>query len=49
MYRDRIRLNTLWGKVMSSEEAAMLIKDGMTIGMSGFTRSHWRSAPPPSR
>jgi succinyl-CoA:acetate CoA-transferase len=35
MYRGRIRLNTLWGKVMSPEEAAMLIKDGM----SGFTRA----------
>ena len=39
MYRDRIRLSTLWGKVMSPQEAAMLIKDGMTLGMSGFTRA----------
>jgi succinyl-CoA:acetate CoA-transferase len=46
MYRDRIRLNTLWGKVMSPEEAAMLIKDGMTIGMSGFTRAGDAKAVP---
>ncbi|WP_414474174.1 acetyl-CoA hydrolase/transferase family protein [Microvirga sp. M2] len=39
MYRDRIRLDTLRGNMMSPEEAAMLIKDGMTIGMSGFTRA----------
>ncbi len=39
MYRDRIRLKSLWGKVMGPEEAALLIKDGMTIGMSGFTRA----------
>jgi succinyl-CoA:acetate CoA-transferase len=46
MYRDRIRLNTLWGKVMSPEEAAMLIKDGMTVGMSGFTRAGDAKAVP---
>ncbi|OYV86524.1 MAG: propionyl-CoA--succinate CoA transferase, partial [Acidiphilium sp. 21-68-69] len=39
MYRDRIRLETLWGKVMSAEEAALSIRDGMVIGMSGFTRA----------
>lgn len=39
MYRDRIRLNSLWGKVVSPEEAASFIKDGMTVGMSGFTRA----------
>ncbi len=46
MYRDRIRLNTLWGKVMSAEEAAMLIKDGMVVGMSGFTRAGDAKAVP---
>jgi len=46
MYRDRIRLKTLWGKVMSPEEAAMLIKDGMTVGMSGFTRAGDAKAVP---
>lgn len=46
MYRDRIRLNTLLGKVMSPDEAAMLIKDGMTVGMSGFTRAGDAKAVP---
>jgi len=39
MYRDRILLKSLWGKVVGAEEAAMHIQDGMTVGMSGFTRS----------
>ncbi len=39
MYRDRIGLKSLWGKVVGAEEAALLIQDGMTVGMSGFTRS----------
>ncbi len=39
MYRDRIRLNSLWGRVMSPEEAALMIHDGMVVGMSGFTRA----------
>lgn len=39
MYRDRIGLKSLWGKVVGAEEAAMHIQDGMTVGMSGFTRS----------
>ncbi|WP_142847726.1 acetyl-CoA hydrolase/transferase family protein [Telmatospirillum sp. J64-1] len=46
MYRDRIRLASLWGKVMPPEEAALLIKDGMTIGMSGFTRAGDAKAVP---
>jgi succinate CoA transferases len=39
MYRDRIGLKSLWGKVVGAEEAALHIQDGMTVGMSGFTRS----------
>ncbi|WP_431858969.1 acetyl-CoA hydrolase/transferase family protein [Azospirillum sp.] len=46
MYQDRIRLKSLQGKVVSPEEAALLIKDGMTIGMSGFTRSGDAKAVP---
>ncbi|WP_114392309.1 succinate CoA transferase [Oleisolibacter albus] len=46
MYRDRIRLKSLWGRVVSPEEAALLIKDGMTVGMSGFTRAGDAKAVP---
>ncbi|ATB32901.1 acetyl-CoA hydrolase/transferase family protein [Melittangium boletus] len=46
MYRDRIRLKSLWGKVVSAEEAALHIKDGMTVGMSGFTRAGDAKAVP---
>jgi len=39
MYRDRIRMPSLMGKVVTPETAAELIHDGMTVGMSGFTKS----------
>ncbi|MDB6142995.1 MAG: acetyl-CoA hydrolase/transferase family protein [Pseudomonas sp.] len=39
MYADRIRLPSLLTKVMSPKDAAALIQDGMTVGMSGFTRA----------
>jgi succinyl-CoA:acetate CoA-transferase len=39
MYMDRIRLKSLISKVVSAEEAASHITDGMTVGMSGFTRA----------
>ena len=39
MYEDRIRLATLMDKVMTADRAAALFSDGMTIGMSGFTRA----------
>lgn len=39
MYEDRIRRQSLLDKIVTPEEAALLIKDGMTIGMSGFTRA----------
>ncbi|MGV8268403.1 propionyl-CoA--succinate CoA transferase, partial [Pseudomonas aeruginosa] len=39
MYRDRVRLPPLLVKVMFAAEAADLISDGMTVGMSGFTRA----------
>ncbi|CAG2135143.1 Succinyl-CoA:coenzyme A transferase [Cupriavidus campinensis] len=39
MYRDRIRLAALQDRIMSADAAAALIQDGMTVGMSGFTRA----------
>lgn len=39
MYRDRIRMKSLWSKVVDADVAASLIKDGMIVGMSGFTRA----------
>jgi len=38
MYEDRIQSAALRGQVMSAEDAARMIKSGMTIGTSGFTR-----------
>lgn len=46
MYRERIRLPSLMSKVMSAADAASLIKDGMTVGMSGFTRAGEAKAVP---
>ncbi|WP_354679475.1 acetyl-CoA hydrolase/transferase family protein [Cupriavidus plantarum] len=46
MYRDRIRLASLQDKIMSAEDAAALIQDGMTVGMSGFTRAGDAKAVP---
>ncbi|WP_454056587.1 acetyl-CoA hydrolase/transferase family protein [Cupriavidus sp. Marseille-Q8015] len=46
MYRDRIRLASLHSKVVSADEAARLIHDGMTVGMSGFTRAGGCKAVP---
>jgi succinyl-CoA:acetate CoA-transferase len=39
MYGDRIRHSALMAKVMTAQQAAQLIRDGMTVGMSGFTRA----------
>ncbi len=39
MYSHRIRRPSLMDKVCSPEQAAALIQDGMTVGMSGFTRA----------
>jgi succinyl-CoA:acetate CoA-transferase len=46
MYRERIRLPSLMSKVMTATDAASLIKDGMTVGMSGFTRAGEAKAVP---
>ena len=36
MYSERIRLPSLHDKLMSAEAAAELVKEGMTVGLSGF-------------
>ncbi|TBU96114.1 acetyl-CoA hydrolase/transferase family protein [Phytopseudomonas dryadis] len=46
MYRDRVRLPALLDKVMTAADAAALIEDGMTVGMSGFTRAGEAKAVP---
>lgn len=46
LYEDRIRLKSLLKKVVTPQEAALLITDGMTIGMSGFTKAGDAKAVP---
>ena len=46
MYQDRIRNAALIERVTSAEAAAALIRDGMTVGMSGFTRAGEAKAVP---
>ncbi|HEY9214063.1 MAG TPA: acetyl-CoA hydrolase/transferase family protein, partial [Ancylobacter sp.] len=46
MHRERIRQPALWNKVVSAEQAAAHIRDGMTVGMSGFTRAGEAKAVP---
>lgn len=46
MSLQRIRLASLHNKVMSAELAADMIEDGMTVGMSGFTRAGEAKAVP---
>src|SRR5690554_8081535 len=46
MYESRIRMPALHDKVMSAADAALLIEDGMTVGMSGFTRAGEAKAVP---
>jgi succinyl-CoA:acetate CoA-transferase len=46
MYRDRIRRAELMRKVMPAHDAARLFKNGMTVGMSGFTRAGDAKAMP---
>ncbi|OWW18332.1 succinate CoA transferase [Noviherbaspirillum denitrificans] len=38
-YRDRIRMPSLLTRVTTATAAAEWIRDGMTVGMSGFTRA----------
>ena len=46
MHIERIRLSSLHSKIMSAEQAAAMIEDGMTVGMSGFTRAGEAKAVP---
>lgn len=46
MYKERIRHPQLQDRIISAEEAASLFKDGMTVGMSGFTRAGDAKAVP---
>ena len=46
MHSERVRLPSLLDKLMSAEQAAALIEDGMTVGMSGFTRAGEAKAVP---
>ncbi|MCL6705684.1 acetyl-CoA hydrolase/transferase family protein [Pseudomonas sp. R2.Fl] len=46
MLRDRIRHKSLLERVISADDAAAMIKDGMTVGMSGFTRAGEAKAVP---
>ncbi|MGU3576816.1 acetyl-CoA hydrolase/transferase family protein [Brucellaceae bacterium C25G] len=46
MLEKRIRNQSLMSKIVSARDAASLIKDGMIIGMSGFTRAGDAKAVP---
>ena len=46
MLEKRIRNASLLNRIVSAEEAARLIQDGMTVGMSGFTRAGEAKAVP---
>src|SRR6056297_2873567 len=43
---ERIRSEELREKIMSSKEASLFIKDGMTVGTSGFTPAGYPKAVP---
>ncbi|MBC7860425.1 MAG: succinate CoA transferase, partial [Burkholderiaceae bacterium] len=45
-YQDRIRRPGLLNKVMTAEQAARLFQNGMTVGMSGFTKAGDAKAMP---
>ena len=44
--RERLRSEEGFRKITTAEEAAMLIKDGMVLGVSGFTASGYPKAVP---
>ena len=43
---DRILCDELKSKICSAEDAALLLKDGMTVAVSGFTLSSYPKAVP---
>ncbi|MDO4878506.1 MAG: acetyl-CoA hydrolase/transferase family protein [Neisseria sp.] len=43
---ERVKHQGLRGKIMSAEQAAALIRDGMTVGISGFTGAGYPKAVP---
>lgn len=45
-YFDRMRCKSLQDRIMSAEEAANMIKSGMTVGTSGFTPTGYPKAVP---
>lgn len=45
-YHQRIRNHRLHDRIVTAEEAAAWIKDGMTLGLSGFTRAGDAKAVP---
>lgn len=46
MFKNRLRSAKLWDRIVDAEDAAALIRDGMTVGMSGFTRAGEAKAVP---
>ena len=46
MWEERLRCEALRGRIMSADEAAMLITDGMCVAVSGFTPSGCPKAVP---
>ncbi|QWW71622.1 acetyl-CoA hydrolase/transferase family protein [Rhizobium sp. WYJ-E13] len=46
MFKDRLRSAKLRDRIVDAEGAAALIRDGMTVGMSGFTRAGEAKAVP---
>lgn len=44
--RDRVRCKSIHGKIVSAQEAAAAIKDGMNVGTSGFTPAGYPKAVP---
>lgn len=44
--KDRIKNSLLMERIMTAEEAAEMIEDGMTVATSGFTPSGYPKAVP---